>query len=805
MLSSTAEADQVIESSHREFTPRLLVDWNNNGQFDHPLSDLTHYVESLETDRNLQGSAPDELTLIQGASAAVMKATIGGTYNYMPMISVFSVYSSRSPFYGKHTLGVDVDFKLEVETALGTVSYPQFKGFVRSIEPDRSTGEVDIEFMDRVEILRKPVDFARWAVVQRLVGNGRIRAQLCNSQWVIDHCLRLCDTSPTKYRPVYKPEMGVGPEAKDGVHFWLSGTGSLVPTRGHLDNVETMSVPDTEGGGIEMYSYGGAVADPSIVEENKLLCFTATPENNGDPQVDGAETKYWVHDRDTHEPEGTHYVGMTVITDNAVSPFQDVTWQSLLRVNIGAEREVRLVIHQSQVYLELYDLVTQSGWTGSFVSLPSNVPSAFIRGIFDYSQNTGCRLFLEVEHGGSTGWETIGADKDYHIDPYKGLISVNRYVKMQDIHYGFRNIYGEDGDFFNPAADAKYIAVLDSGNNRFTFIPESKSGSDAWDIIKEVANAEWGSVFWNEQGVFRFWNYDTMMSKQGTIVREFTLDDVTGLSIRNSIDSVRNVFSVDTHRKVSVAGKSYEARDEYEFVIPPATRKNFRIWQTDVMSLNPAILPRYSTVASNYPAWNDDIVNGFVVQYFVDGSWQERDNFTSGPEITAYFNHDRELIISVWNPYTSQWARLSNNNGDVALRLSGSKILDYDTQVVSRRYDDSIAKYDRRNLRLTSDWYQDEFQSTRMLDAMAERTTRPVPVTDAITIPGDPRLQLGDTIEIRDPEGFGDRLKAQILGINRKLDPESGLTDTLTVELLRPGGWVLGDPVYSVLGTSTVL
>src|SRR5690606_28179559 len=68
------------------------------------------------------------------------------------------------------------------------------------------------------------------------------------------------------------------------------------------------------------------------------------------------------------------------------------------------------------------------------------------------------------------------------------------------------------------------------------------------------------------------------------------------------------------------------------------------------------------------------------------------------------------------------------------------------------------------------------------------RTVEPIPTTDAITIAGDPRLQMGDTIEIKDPEGMGETLRVQILGISRTFSRDGGLEDVLTVELVRPSG-----------------
>src|SRR5690606_4345169 len=72
-----------------------------------------------------------------------------------------------------------------------------------------------------------------------------------------------------------------------------------------------------------------------------------------------------------------------------------------------------------------------------------------------------------------------------------------------------------------------------------------------------------------------------------------------------------------------------------------------------------------------------------------------------------------------------------------------------------------------------------------VIDRIMRRVEEPLPTTDAITIAGDPRLQLGDAIVVTDPSGLGDEMPMQILGINREWDIEGGLTDTLTVQMYR--------------------
>ncbi|MFD1050773.1 hypothetical protein ACFQ1S_37210, partial [Kibdelosporangium lantanae] len=83
-------AEAAITSRERHIRIKVEVDWNKNGTFDHALSDLSPYVSAATTDRSLRGSAPEELLLIEGASAAELSLTLYGTFQGLSFSAVFS-------------------------------------------------------------------------------------------------------------------------------------------------------------------------------------------------------------------------------------------------------------------------------------------------------------------------------------------------------------------------------------------------------------------------------------------------------------------------------------------------------------------------------------------------------------------------------------------------------------------------------------------------------------------------------------------------------------------------------------------
>src|SRR5690606_6022247 len=111
--------------------------------------------------------------------------------------------------------------------------------------------------------------------------------------------------------------------------------------------------------------------------------------------------------------------------------------------------------------------------------------------------------------------------------------------------------------------------------------PKVKS-EDAWELVKEIAAAELGAAFWDENGVFRFWNYNRIRNKRDEIVKTLTPDALSGLAMTRSLDSLRNEITVSRAKSVASSWRTiYEAGDDDEFRVPPKTRKYFVLQNDD--------------------------------------------------------------------------------------------------------------------------------------------------------------------------------------------------------------------------------
>jgi hypothetical protein len=816
-----AFAEEAILSSERQFYIEVKVDWNRNGLFDHQLSDLSGYIDTVSTDRSLRGSAPEEVMLIEGSSAAELEISLGGVLdNGMNLTGVFSPYNGTSPLYGLDPVGCEITYRLGIDTSVGISWYSQFVGNIRLISPNRGSNSITITALDRAEVLRVPVKFPKWAISSWHVDRGWAEAQLCDSQWVIDHCLRHGDTSPSRFRWKYDREFGQHDDPwwnylDVGMQLFITGNGSIVPSVGQLDNSRSQGYPKSETTGAPMYSQTADV-HPGSDPGRRTRGFNGVTDDATGETADGPwsanENRYWARDRKNFGTTGTQFFGFTLnrVSDPDVSynpsyPGTVTPTYYPMDIYIGRMHMLRIGINTGSIRAEIRQRETMGGAVTPWYAIPivDNCQFTIICHVVSdvvelavYANGTLLSAGLV-----NTGWniQTHWGDGP---DPYafptdyiQGLVVVRRKASISDIFWNSRyySIGSLESEFtqgqFMP--EAKYPAVLDNGLNKLTATPVGQY-EDAWQVITDVAAAELGSAMWDEHGVFRFWNRDTVLAKQEDIVRTLNLDDVTGLQITNSLDSVRNVVTADT-KAVTATGSAvaYAASSVDELYVPANSTVELTVYRDDIYQVDPWKVPRFATVTdSNVPdLWDPDgDSDGYVVQFLIAGVWQEANHFTSGVDITARLDADGNMVVVIFNGYANP-ARFGTGTGDnqAALRVLGTLITSAPNVVVTKMDTPSVNRYGPRNLAVSGDWVQWQPQSAQsLLDYLLPRSINPIPTTDAITIPGDPRLQLGDTMLIQDPDGMGEEMKVQIYGIRRSYSSEQGLVDTLTVEMLRP-------------------
>lgn len=778
-------AEVAVTQGERSFHVQLLVDWDKDGLFNHELSDMSRFVHTATTDRSLENSNAAELNVIVAGEDSAGRS----------LASIFSPFQTNSPFWVMDLIGCEVTYKIGLVTSVGVVWYPQFVGNIRSISPDRGLNNVEITALDRVEVLRKPVVVAPWAVSEQHIALGRLEGQLVDSHFLIDHALRQCDVSTSPWRPITTAE--AGGSAWSGPQLFLTGNGGHIPTIGWMDNATEQEYPASEDG-VLAYEAIGEVHPDAPEPAVKPDVFAAVG-----PRTDQDRLLYWVRDRDAINGLASHVLGFTLIQGGEQEPdwWSTMPATKVLACRSNDEIEMQIWMEAGEVWTEW----SRGGVSPVLVVGPSVVIPAGdlcqIHVAWDAFNAAGPIAYIAAGATNS-GVVDLGSAITFvgATDELAGFVDVGRQVAMQDIYFTSTNFGGIGAGLAYKPQAAKYAASIDRGLNRVSFIPEMGK-PQAWDLIKQVAGQESGAAFWDEDGKFRFWNFDRIQDMRFDIVRDITIDDLTSLRIESTLDSVRNVYAIQKAKARSVLTVAYESQDVDEFYVPPLTEKRFRLYLDDTQSPDPQKMTRFKDVSTDSLfIWDDDVRHGYVFQMLIGGVWEEAVvGSTLGVDIYCYYDEDGSIVVKIYNGWAEP-IRLARGDGDdsyPAFRMQGTKIVHYDDFTDVEQNNTSVAKYMPQTLDVSGPWAQEYIDYVGLIQKLLSKTSAPVPVTDNITLVGDPRLQLCDALRLRDVDGFGYRFDIQITGIRREYSLDSGLTDTLSVEMLPTAG-IWDDPVYGL-------
>lgn len=794
-------AEDAILSRERYFKHTLLVDWDGDGSWDHPLTDMSQYVKNTSRDQALTSTAPSELLLAEGYAAAALNLTAAGEYNGVPLSSHFAPYNGLSIFYSQGLqLGVDMTYSISVWTVNGWVEYPQFTGVIRGVDTDRATGEVSIECLDNAEKLRTPVNLPAFALWENHLQAGYKRGQLVDSSSVIDLAAR-------------SGGFTAGPKGMSwpGANFFeilsVPYHGSILPEIGLLDADQGIHKTELWENGTDPQK---ARKEAYRAGPHGYLARNAVPAGS-----DLNYQKFWTED--------TADVGL------GGSPFTTFVlggWFYWSGPNVDADTTaIRLMIrgHRFELALEnsngsclprFYRATSypNDGWNVG-ANLPSGTWEAPVDG--DYSAGAGTigwhyyeiaikwyldpgDIWMRATIDNNRGNSVLAANRapSQFNDRFSGMVWVHNTWAASDVKIWQATGYPDLGTIAYDATP-KNAAIFPSedgwGRNRITHTVREK-GLEAWTLAKDVAAAEYGAVFFDEAGRFNFWNYDSVQKRKNTVVRSWTVDDIGSMSFRYATDAIRNVWVVTTKAGRATWDVAYDMADDGVPLVKNGNEYIPAIFNIPWGAIKEFFfVPRDTTIAVN--PWRAPNVEGYWESDIPRHGRQTWSDTTWRPDVSdeteqKFQTRDR-VRFAVWNTEADAdkaWSiGFVNPEGSARFRLEGYEVTEEDPKTWIIRDETSIATYGERVIELKdNDWLQDEWQTRAMLTNIIQKTSKPIPVTDDIEAPGDPRIQIGDTVEIYDPLGMGENIRLQILGIKRDFDPEKGLKDTYQVEVVVP-------------------
>lgn len=377
-----------------------------------------------------------------------------------------------------------------------------------------------------------------------------------------------------------------------------------------------------------------------------------------------------------------------------------------------------------------------------------------------------------------------------------------------------------------PSGDFTPGAVLDTSLNMLTGIVDT-TGKDPWQVMQQVIEAELGFGGFDETGIFRFYNRDTLRS--GTPVREIhsrhslkTVQTQTQKSmVVNWVQVPFAPLSISPYQAVwNVGGTLYYASANNAFGI-------FVQFDKPVIALSTfsGVIPSGGIFAHGGadPAQNHAL-SGWRGAKKPDGSGGE---VTSG---IAMFIEQLSpttvwLVIQNTNAYTVYFATppgYPTAQGTPCLSLGGQFIApgeavapDTDvatggTSMVDAQWPPSdqggaaSSPYGIKQLQVQANpWRQTQQSAQELADAILGDLYQPRPILQQVVITMDPSLQLADRVTLVDPDRSKLDDDGQVFSITTNMS-RSDATQTLNLQTIgSPGAWLLGISGHGEMGVNT--
>ena len=329
--------------------------------------------------------------------------------------------------------------------------------------------------------------------------------------------------------------------------------------------------------------------------------------------------------------------------------------------------------------------------------------------------------------------------------------------------------------------DVDYVPIID------------KRG--AWDLLKELATAELGSVGFDEDGHFAFKNRDSINGSTAPVATwSADLRDTLAGSV--SIDSVRSRVTAPIKQSAFVGEgltmygvedqAEWSAKAEEILVCPPGKSTH------SIRGPKPFYLRSNTIELANGLGGlqaNPSLRQG-VMQATVNSSGTTFDNSNTSARVSMV--GPLEAVLTVRNTSTfNTYVRLHPDADDGAgtapagVALAGRALLwDYPERVVDVVRAATVATWGDRPLELGAHpWRQDEGSLRVLATKIVNDLREPRVELSDITVPADMRWEVGDVIRLTDASGLLPEVRARIVRyvLTISLEVENGMTGTYSL------------------------
>lgn len=814
---------KAVESRTRFDQPKLEIAWEND--WEHDFSDWSECVEDISVEYSLDSSLPDEAQIVQGTSMGTMTVKLSGRRrrDKLHAFQIFNPYRGDSPIYGYKLLDVAIRLSSVVQVEDGERTVREFTGYIRSIDIDQSDGTIEIDCWDTLQLTQRNITLPRIALLARDDGYN-YNACAATTSWLVDRVLR---------------ENGIytGPKPVEGCRALWTFCGGYVHEIGRFGGPSAKIVDFSLAGD----SAGKAWSDIEDKFEQGKYGLAAKPGNKNyvlNINSELSEAFIGPHDRKSY----TVGISMWVKLEDELKAGDAPQW--ILIWGESAEAETGKI--------QFGMTIDKPGQCNVFVYYGGDVSEHFTESIptdgewhfltcaisFNPGSNSVLALYLDDEwiKSQSVGTElTVDHSKENH-DVTTGTVICHLNATQQHLQ-----VWEQEVSDFKKAELPKHppegqeVPRPDIGSSvqMMVNLPEI-SQTSGWDVIKDSVNSEYGVLYSTEDGKVIFRNRAELNTMYGygtadedpvvpETVRTLYPDDFDNVPISSNIESVRNDISYKVRSKLCRVDVAYKSDDPDSYNTPAHTENGFSGGDGDGIPLEDDVILVYRLGDGtappdkpNHTVWDLDPDATTLPDDY--GTWapikvSNGDKVKSGTSVAVGQKQDwRRMVVSVKNDTANdiKLAFPARNNGAESGGLSIMGVVMFEAKDRARdesiKSESSIKKYRHRELDMEeSDYLQSPASGRWIADYLLGALKEPTPVTDAITIPHDPRLQIGDAINLDDRNGSGSLISAAISG--KTIDwSDSGFVDKLTIKfLVKQDRWILGDAQRSILGKSTEL
>lgn len=766
----------AVASGDRQPRVRVLADWDRDGNYAHILSDLTSWISEWSTDRTATGDLPEEATTVEGYMAGELTLTLAGEHDTgSHVMDVFGPYRAGSPLALTPLMGVPI----VVDAGFaGTVWTRVFTGQIRTISPNSSDRTVTVAALDPADLLRAHItlpaagmDHTRWLTLDHRFW--------INTQWVVDHILRANGiyASPP-------PGPGVNVQILATAHGSHAAEIGRSSAPGDVGGLPASPIPagDTSWWVPGPPQFGGALAARGAYND-----------------VHGAGFAYWASDGGYQLAPG-HGVGMAAWvktgTDMPTDTGDAFKFLFAFEPMIGAFDDIRLMmaIRASDGGLSARVYVN-----GSFVDGATR----------SQSDTDGWRYYgLHWEHraDGTTliSYRMDGSTQFFTVDTPAPTTSYAPRARL----FGFTPVPWCDlqvwyapqrpaGDW--PGETHTSQATLGRGLNELAYMPDV-ANAESLDLLTEAVQSEYALAGFDESGHFEFRPRTTI--DPSSVDLEITVDgSLLDLATTSSVDTVRNAVGITaTDGYFTFAASIVRSDDDREFESGTGVTEHAVTLTGEVMAAPTLDVPHI--LEANL--LDDELyLHGFVAVRADSPSTELPPG--SGISVTFAATGPRAGVVTVRN-FSAHPCRFATTSGRPAMRVQGYQLVTRPPVVEQVTSQGSVDLHGERVLPLDdTGWRQRPEPLREVAGGLLATLSNPLPVLRQVPILGDPRVQIGDVIRLRDPRGQGE-FRAYVVGVAHSMAVGGGFVTDLTVRPVAPPGLgLLDDTELGILDGTLVL